>query len=82
MLEQVLGEIHNWFRARDEMDGVRPGVYAIEGGRLALPFLQPGQYYRVCGSLFNDGLHKYGDQTDRGIKRRYINVTAEYLTQD
>ncbi len=65
MLEQVLGEIHNWFRARDEMDGIRPGVYAIEGGRLALPFLQPGQYYRVCGSLFNDGLHKYGDEADR-----------------
>ena len=23
-----------------------------------------GQYYRICGSVFNDGVHKYGDESD------------------
>ncbi len=59
MLEQVLGELHNWFQR-----GIYPGEYRIEEGKLALPFLQPGQHYRICGSLFNDGLHKYGDEAD------------------
>lgn len=65
MLEQILMEIHNWFRVRDSVGGVHPGVYAVEDGRLALPFLRDGQYFRVMGSLFNDGLHQYGDEADR-----------------
>lgn len=55
MLEQVLIEIHNWFR-RD----IIPGTYTIKDGGIALPFLQDGQYFRIVGSLFNDGLHRYG----------------------
>lgn len=61
MLEQVLAEIHNWFRIRDDADGKHPGEYTISGGSISLPFLQSGQYYRIIGSVFNDGLHKYGD---------------------
>ncbi len=60
MLEQILTEIHNWFRVRDGVDGIHPGTYTIEDGRIALPFLQDGQYFRICGSVFNDGLHQYG----------------------
>ncbi len=60
MLEQVLLELHNWFRARDSLNGIHPGRYAVSGGSLTLPFLQPGQYFRILGSLFNDGLHQYG----------------------
>lgn len=60
MLEQVLTEIHNWFRVRDSFDGIHCGTYTIEDGRLALPFLRDGQYFRICGSVFNDGLHRYG----------------------
>lgn len=60
MLEQVLMEIHNWFRVRDNVDGIHHGTYTIEDGGIALPFLRPGQYFRIMGSLFNDGLHRYG----------------------
>ena len=26
-----------------------------------LPFLQVGQYFRIAGSIHNDGVHKYGE---------------------
>lgn len=55
MLEQVLTHIHNWFQIE-----IYHGEYTIEGGSIALPFLKNGQYFRICGSLFNDGLHRYG----------------------
>lgn len=60
MLEQVLTEIHNWFRVRDNLDGIHPGVYTIQDGGIALPFLRDGQYFRIIGSVFNDGLYQYG----------------------
>lgn len=55
MLEQILSEIHNWFQ-RD----IYSGTYTIQDGVIALPFLQDGQYFRIMGSVFNDGLHRYG----------------------
>ena len=55
MLEQVLTHIHNWFQT-----GIYPGTYTIEDGGVTLPFLQDGQYFRIVGSLFSDGLHQYG----------------------
>lgn len=54
MLEQVLTHIHNWFQV-----DIIPGTFAIEDGEIELPFLQEGQYFRICGSVFNDGLHLY-----------------------
>lgn len=60
MLEQVLTELHNWFRVRDGADGIHHGTYTIEDGRIALPFLRNGQYFRIMGSVFNDGLRRYG----------------------
>lgn len=62
MLENVLSHLKNWFLIHD---GVYGGTYTIENGALNLPFLQNGQYYRICGSIFNDGLHKYGDIADK-----------------
>lgn len=61
MLEQILKEIHNWFRVRDDEDGKHPGTYTISGGSISLPFLQQGQYFRIINSIFNDGLHIYGE---------------------
>ena len=55
MLENVLKEIHNWFQRE-----IIPGTYTIQDGRITLPFLLPGQYFRIVGSVFNDGLHRYG----------------------
>ena len=62
MLEAVLTHLKNWFVVPC---GVHEGTYTIENSTLELPFLQNGQYYRICGSIFNDGLHKYGDIEDK-----------------
>lgn len=55
MLEAVLIHLKNWFVVPG---GVYEGTYTIKNSTLELPFLQEGQYYRICGSVFNDGLHK------------------------
>lgn len=58
ILEEVCGWLHNWFLVTD---GVHIESFAVKNNTLALPFLQHGQYYRIIGSVFNDGVHKYGD---------------------
>lgn len=59
MLEQVLTHLHNWFQV-----DIRHGAYAIKDGLINLPFLQEGQYFRILGSAFNDGLHRYGPEME------------------
>lgn len=56
MLEQVLLNLNNWFAVPD---GTHAGEFTIEGGGITLPFLSDGQYFRIIGSVFNDGLHRY-----------------------
>ena len=56
MLEQVLMNIRNWFPVKG---GIHSGTFTIKDGGITLPFLADGQYFRICGSVFNDGLHKY-----------------------
>lgn len=58
MLEAVLTHLKNWFVVPR---GVHEGIFKIESGSLEPSYLQNGQYYRICGSVFNDGLHKYGE---------------------
>ncbi len=57
MLEQILSYLNNWFIAPG---GVHSGTYTVKDGCLTLPFLKDGQYFRIQGSVFNDGLHRYG----------------------
>lgn len=61
MLEQILDYIHNYFE-RDIVDG----SFTISDGSVVLDFLQDGQYFRIHGSVFNDGVHRYpaNDLTD------------------
>ncbi len=54
MLDEVLMYLHNWF-----VVGIYAGDYSIKDGGISLPFLAEGQYFRICGSVFNDGLHLY-----------------------
>ena len=63
MLEQVLMNIRRWFPVEG---GIYSGTFTIKDGGIALPFLANGQYFRICGSVFNDGLHQYNvlDLTD------------------
>ena len=53
MLEELLRTLNNWFE-RDSL----VGDFKVVGGALLVPdgFLKEGQYLRVIGSTFNDGL--------------------------
>lgn len=66
MLEQLLQYLHNWFRVRDNVDGKYHGTFTVEDGSVVLPFLQDGQYFRIMGSVFNDGLYIYGETIKNG----------------
>lgn len=54
MLEQILDYIHNYF-----VKEVHNGTYTIASGTLNVDFLLSGQYFRVVGSVLNDGVYKY-----------------------
>ena len=54
MLTELCQELHNWFdRER------HTGTFTIAGGNITADFLQNGQYFRVMGSVFSDGVHQY-----------------------
>jgi hypothetical protein len=55
MLEQILDFIHNYF-----VKEVHRGTFTIESGALVADFLQNNQYFKVVGSVFNDGVHQFG----------------------
>ncbi len=54
MLEKVLHHIRNWFVCE-----MHAGKYTIENGSVELPFLMDGQYFRIVGSILNDGVYQY-----------------------
>lgn len=56
MLTELCKELNNWF----DKDRVF-GVFEIKDGMLvgASDFLQEGQYFRIVGSVFNDGVYVY-----------------------
>lgn len=57
MLTDLCQELRNWFEREK-----RFGVFEIEGGQLTDgSFLQEGQYFRIIGSVFNDGVHQWPD---------------------
>lgn len=59
MLEQILRHLKNWFEVAEYN-----GKWSVINGVLnktdeEFHGLQRNQYYRIKGSVFNDGLHKY-----------------------
>lgn len=56
MLEQVLDYIHNWF-----VHDIYSGSFTISGGVLQDVELLEGQYFKINGSILNDGLHSTSD---------------------
>lgn len=54
MLEQILDFIHNYF-----IKEVYRGTFKIENGILVVDFLLDGQYFRINGSLLNEGIYQY-----------------------
>ena len=59
MLTELCQELRNWFEREKYF-----GTFTIEGGQLADgSFLQDGQYFRIVGSVFNDGVYVWPDST-------------------
>ncbi len=58
MLTDLCQELRNWFERKKYF-----GTFTIENGAISVPedSLQDGQYFRVVGSVFNDGVHQYGE---------------------
>lgn len=54
MLSELCHEINNYFPKKKLF-----GTYTIEDGTLIIPELQDGQYFRIVGSIFNDGVYEY-----------------------
>ena len=54
MLDDVLAYLKNYFIVE-----IQGGDYEIASGGITLSFLRPGQYFRIVGSLFNDGVYQY-----------------------
>lgn len=54
MLEEILAFIHNYF-----VKEIHRGMFKISDGQFLCDFLQNGQYFRIRGSIFNDGVYQY-----------------------
>lgn len=69
MLNELCAELRNYF-LRDYVNPeqyIHYGRYSVQDGAIqVLPFLKDGQYYRIIGSTFNDGVKKYGGRWQPG----------------
>lgn len=54
MIEEIMDYIHNYFDYRRISD-----TFVVSSGNLECDFLKDGQYFRVVGSIFNDGVWQY-----------------------
>lgn len=57
-IEEVMAEVNNYFEA----GAPRTGIYTVADGSITLPFVTTGQYFRVEGSIFNDGVYSNPSQ--------------------
>lgn len=60
MLSEVCHDIRNYFETNKYY-----GEFVVESGMITGDFeLADGQYFRVVGSVFNDGVHRFGDDLE------------------
>lgn len=58
-LTDLCAECRNYFTQDSDK---HKGTFTVKDGALApLDFLAEGQYFRILGSVFNDGVHQYPD---------------------
>lgn len=62
-LTEVCQYLRNWFNRKPNGADLPKwqGTFTITSGTLQNNGLVEGQYFRILGSLFNDGVHKVGD---------------------
>ena len=57
MLTEICDELRNYFVRNED---IHCGEFNIIGGSIEpLDFLQDGQYFRIVGSVFNDGVYQF-----------------------
>lgn len=57
ILSEICAELRNWFSSDD---CIHSGRFTVSDGTLTgVDFLQDGQYFRLVGSVFNDGVWQY-----------------------
>lgn len=63
MLTEICQYLHNWFDRKPDGTMYKKlfGDFKIENGELNVG-LTEGQYFRIMGSLFNDGVHTTSDE--------------------
>ena len=54
MLYELCAEVRNWFVSEKHN-----GIFTVKDGNMPLDFLQDGQYFRILGSVYNDGVYQY-----------------------
>lgn len=54
MLAELCHELKNWFEKDKLFD-----TFTISDGSIVVPNCQVGQYFRIVGSVFNDGVYQY-----------------------
>lgn len=54
MLTQICEYLNNYFCRQKIVDD-----FKIEGGTITVPDLKEGQYFRIVGSILNDGVYTY-----------------------
>lgn len=60
MMTEICEYLHNWFCEDSDMI---IGNIVVGDSEITVPYcaIQPGQYIRIVGSVFNDGVWKYGE---------------------
>ena len=85
-IKEICDYIHNYF----EVDEVS-GEFTIADGSLDSSFLSNNQYFRIQGSIFNDGVYKYptteltdetfsGTVTAMAVPKDVLDVLADATT--
>lgn len=74
MLTEICQYLKNWFNRKPDGSYYpkEEGTFTIEDGVIDTEILVENQYFRIMGSLFNDGVHQYGvdtltDETFNGV---------------
>ena len=83
MLTELCQELRNYFDVEHHT-----GTFEIANGNINASFLRDGQYFRIIGSIFNDGVHQYpaweltdetftGSVWAMGVPREVIKLSEE-----
>lgn len=82
MIGQVCAEVKNYF-IQPDVD-IHASNYTVTNGQIGpVPFLKDGQYYRIVGSVLNDGVYKHGtDDTDLADEEFFGAVWAMRVPRD